>query len=86
MPLINKKTGKRDFVAERLAETPQRKEARKQRNKARRKMGLENGDPREVDHKKALADGGSNDKSNLRITSRKANANKEVARKRRNAK
>lgn len=86
MPLINKKTGERDYKAERLAETPQRKEARKQRNKARRKMGLKNGDPREVDHKKALADGGSNDKSNLKITSRKANANKEVARKRRNAK
>lgn len=82
MPLINKKTGKRDFVAERLAETPQRKEARKQRNKARRKVGLKNGDPREVDHKKALFDGGSNNKSNLRITSRKENAQKEVRRKR----
>ena len=28
MPIINKKTGKRDFVAERLAESPARKKAR----------------------------------------------------------
>ena len=86
MPLINKKTGKRDFVAERLAEKPARKVARNNRNKARRKMGLKNGDPREVDHKKELVNGGSNDKSNLKVTTRKANANKEVARKKRNAK
>lgn len=78
--------GKRDFVRERLAEKPARKKARAERNKARRKMGLKNGDPREVDHKKELSRGGSNDKSNLRVVSRKANAQKEVARKRRNAK
>ena len=40
MPLINKKTGKRDFVAERKAEKPARKVARNNRNKARRKIGL----------------------------------------------
>lgn len=84
MPLMT--NGKRDFVRERLAEKPARKKARAERNKARRKMGLKNGDPREVDHKKELSRGGSNDKSNLRVVSRKANAQKEVARKRRNAK
>lgn len=84
MPLMT--NGKRDFVKERLAEKPARKEARKKRNKARRKMGLKVGDPREVDHKKELSKGGGNGKSNLKITSRKANANKEVARKRREAK
>lgn len=86
MPLINKKTGKRDFVAERLAEKPARKKARAARNRARRAMGLKVGDPREVDHRKELSKGGSNKKSNLRVTTRKANANKEVARKRREAK
>lgn len=86
MPLINKRTGKRDFVAERLAEKPARKKARNDRNKARRKKGLKNGDPREVDHKKPLSSGGSNKRNNLRIVSRKTNANKEVVRKRKNAK
>lgn len=86
MPLINKKTGKRDFVAERLAEKPARKKARANRNKARRKMGLKNGDPRQVDHIKPLSEGGGNGKSNLRVTTRKANAQKEVQRKKRNAK
>lgn len=84
MPLMT--NGKRDYVKERLAEKPARKVARNNRNKARRKMGLENGDPREVDHKKELVKGGSNDKSNLKITSRKANAQKEVRRKQKNAK
>lgn len=84
MPLMT--NGKRDFVKERLAEKPARKKARANRNKARRKMGLKNGDPREVDHKKELSTGGGNGKKNLRVVSRKANANKEVARKRRNAK
>jgi len=86
MPITNKKTGKRDYVAERLSEKPARKVARNNRNKARRKMGLANGDPREVDHKKEISKGGSNSKSNLKVVTRKANANKEVARKKREAK
>ena len=86
MPIINKRTGKRDFVAERLAEKPARKKARAARNRARRKMGLKNGDPRVVDHKKELVNGGSNDKSNLRVVSRKTNANKEAQRMKRKAK
>jgi 5-methylcytosine-specific restriction endonuclease McrA len=80
MPIINKKTGKRDFVAERLAEKPARKVARNNRNKARRKMGLKDGDPRVVDHKKELSKGGSNSKSNLRVTTKKANDAKEARR------
>jgi 5-methylcytosine-specific restriction endonuclease McrA len=46
---------------------------RSERNKARRKMGLKKGDGKEVDHKKPLSKGGSNAKSNLRVTTRKAN-------------
>jgi len=86
MPLINKKTGKRDFIAERIAEKPARKKARAQRNKARKEAGLKIGDPREADHKKPLSEGGSNSKKNVRVVSRKANANKEVKRKQKNAK
>lgn len=56
------------------------------RNKARREAGLKVGDPRQADHKKPLAEGGSNDKSNIRIISAKTNAQKEVARKKREAK
>ena len=80
MPIINKKTGKRDFVAERKAEKPARKVARNNRNKARRAMGLKNGDSRVVDHKKEISKGGSNAKSNLRVTTKKANDAKEARR------
>ena len=83
MTIINKRTGKRDFVAERLAEKPARKVARNNRNKARRKMGLKDGDPRVVDHKKELSKGGSNAKSNLKVTTKKANDAKEARRRKR---
>ena len=85
MPLL-KKDGTRDFVAERLAEKPARKKARNNRNKARRKMGLKNGDPRVVDHKKELTKGGSNAKSNLRVVTKKVNDDKQKARKKKEAK
>ena len=49
------------------------KTLRNKRNKARRDMGLEVGDPREVDHKKQLRNGGSNNKKNLRVVSRASN-------------
>lgn len=55
---------------------PQQIKNRSARNKARRKMGLKVGDPREVDHKRPLSKGGSNRKSNLRIVSRKVNRRK----------
>ena len=52
---------------------PQDKKDRAARNKARREMGLSKGDSREVDHKSPLSKGGSNSRSNLRVTSRHAN-------------
>ena len=76
----------RDYKAEREWEKKNgdtRGKDRAERNTARRKAGLKVGDPREADHKKPLSEGGSNDKSNIRVISRKANAQKEVARKRR---
>lgn len=81
--------GRRDYKKERAWEKKngdKRGKQRAMRNKARREAGLKVGDPREVDHKKPLSSGGSNSKSNTRIVSRKTNARKEVARKRRNAK
>ncbi len=45
-------------------------------NRARRKLGLKKGDPREVDHKKPLSKGGSNGRKNLRAVDRKTNRSK----------
>lgn len=54
--------------------TPKAKKQRAARNKARKDSGLKKGDPREAHHVKALSNGGSmTDKSNVRVTSRKAN-------------
>ena len=55
---------------------PEQRKNRSARNKARRKMGLKVGDPREIDHKKPLSKGGGNNKSNLRIVSRTTNRKK----------
>ena len=80
--------GKRDYKKEREWEKEngdKRGKARSARNKARREAGLKVGDPREADHKKPLSEGGSTKKSNVRVISRKANADKEVARKRKKA-
>ena len=55
---------------------PEQIHNRSLRNQARREMGLSKGDPREVDHKKPLSRGGSNAKSNLRVTSRTENRRK----------
>ena len=53
--------------------TPEQKKKRAERNAARRalmKAGkVKKGDGKDVDHKKALSKGGSNAKSNLRVTS-----------------
>jgi 5-methylcytosine-specific restriction endonuclease McrA len=46
------------------------------RNQARRKMKLKVGDKREVDHKKPLSKGGTNRRSNIRVTTKKANRKK----------
>jgi hypothetical protein len=57
--------------------TPEAKKHRAARNKARSEAMEEGtvrkGDGKEVDHIKPLADGGSNDKSNRRVVSRKTN-------------
>lgn len=81
--------GKRDYKREREWEKKngdKRGKERSMRNKARREAGLKVGDPREADHKTPLSEGGSNSKKNVRIVSAKTNANKEVARKKREAK
>ena len=81
--------GKRDYKKERAQEKKngdKRGKERAMRNKARREAGLKVGDPREADHKKPLSEGGSNAKSNVRVVSRKVNADKEVKRKQREAK
>lgn len=82
------KDGKRQYKREREWEKEngdKRNKERAARNKARREAGLKVGDPREADHKKPLSEGGSKDKSNVRVVSRKANADKEVKRKRKKA-
>lgn len=80
--------GKRDYKKERAQEKKngdKRGKERAMRNKARREAGLKVGDPREADHKKPLSEGGSNSKSNVRVVSAKTNAQKEVARKKKEA-
>ena len=56
--------------------TPKQRKLRSMRNKARRKVGLKKGDPREVDHKKPLSKGGGNGRKNLRAVSRSTNRRK----------
>lgn len=87
MPFMT--NGKRDYKKERKWEKEngdKRGKERAMRNKARREAGLKVGDPREADHKKPLSEGGSNSKSNVRVVSKRVNAKKEVARKKREAK
>jgi hypothetical protein len=77
--------GKRDYKKELDWEHEQSKKRvkdRAARNKARKESGLKVGDPRQADHKKPLDSKGSKNKSNIQILSAKANADKEVKRKR----
>lgn len=57
--------------------SPEAKKQRAARNKARRdqakKGNVRKGDGKEVDHKVALSNGGSNNASNQRVVSRKTN-------------
>ena len=79
----------RDYQAERKWEKEngdKRGNERAKRNKARKMAGLKVGDPREADHKKPLSEGGGNGKDNVRVVSKRVNAQKEVARKKREAK
>ena len=59
---------------------PSQIKKRAARNKARRLSGLKKGDKREVDHKVPLSKGGSNHKSNTRVTSRSTNRRKAARR------
>jgi 5-methylcytosine-specific restriction endonuclease McrA len=56
--------------------TPEQIANRSDRNQARRKLGLKVGDPREVDHKTSIKNGGSNSSRNLRAVSRHTNRTK----------
>ena len=56
--------------------TPEQRKKRGMRNKARRKLGLKVGDPREADHKLSLKNGGGNSRKNLRAVSRTTNRKK----------
>ena len=85
MPFMT--NGRRDYKKElnwEKTEKPKRVKDRAKRNAARREMGLNVGDSRQVDHKRPLNRGGSNKKSNLRIVSAKTNLTKEAMRKKRN--
>lgn len=55
---------------------PEQRKNRSLRNQARRKLGLNKGDPREVDHKTPLSKGGGNGHGNLRAVSFAANRRK----------
>lgn len=72
------KPKKRDYKKEykQYHAKPEQKKNRAARNSARKTMGLKVGDKREVDHKKPLAKGGTNAKSNLQVMSRTANRKK----------
>ena len=66
-----------DAYYEKYHGTEKAKRQRAMRNKARRDAEKEGrvskGDGKEVDHKKALSNGGSNARSNQRVVSRKTN-------------
>jgi 5-methylcytosine-specific restriction endonuclease McrA len=55
---------------------PEQIKERAQRNAARAEMGLKVGDPREVDHKNPISNGGSNRRDNLRAVSQATNRHK----------
>tara|TARA_Y100001970_G_C13761698_1_gene616097 strand:- start:16 stop:297 length:282 start_codon:yes stop_codon:yes gene_type:complete len=73
---------KRDYKAEykKYGSTKKAKKDRVKRNYNRRMFEREGkvskGDGKEIDHKKPLSKGGSNNKSNLRVVSRKTNRKK----------
>lgn len=84
------KNGKRDYQKEKEWDHShkggKRIKDRAARNKARKEAGLKVGDPRQADHIKPLAEGGSKNKSNVRVVSAKTNLTKEANRKKREAK
>lgn len=73
------KDGKRDYKRENTLynSSPEQKKARAQRNAARATMAkagkVSKGDGKDVDHKRPVSKGGTNDSSNLRVQSASAN-------------
>lgn len=69
---------KRDYKKEykQFHGKPEQIKNRAKRNTARLIMGVKPGDKREVDHKTPLSKGGGNNKSNLRVVSKKTNREK----------
>lgn len=66
----------RDYKAEAARETPARKQARRDRQKARYDYEKKHGDlptSTHVDHTKAISQGGTNAESNLRAIPKKRN-------------
>lgn len=55
---------------------PEQIKERAQRNAARAELGLKVGDPREVDHKRPISQGGTNSSRNLRAVSQATNRHK----------
>jgi len=55
---------------------PEQIKERAQRNAARAELGLKVGDPREVDHKRPISQGGTNSSRNLRVVSQATNRHK----------
>lgn len=72
------KNAKRDYKKEYrdYHSKPTQIKKRAMRNQARTKLGLKVGDPREVDHKKPLSEGGTNHGNNLQAISRTKNRKK----------
>ena len=70
MPLTEKQKYKKYHAS------PKAIKERGLRNQARRKLGLQPGDPREVDHKNPLSKGGTNNKRNLRAVKKSTNRKK----------
>lgn len=68
---------KRDYVQERKVESDKRRRQRAARHRARAAMvkagKVKKGDGKQVDHKKPLSRGGTNKRSNLRVTTPRKN-------------
>lgn len=76
-PKSNKKTGRNYAYDKAYAARPEQKKNRAKRNAARAAVTKAKGKAavkgKDVDHKKPLSKGGSNKRSNLRITTKKKN-------------
>jgi 5-methylcytosine-specific restriction endonuclease McrA len=70
------KASERDYKKEAARESPKRQQDRRDRMNARNAYERKHGDlptNMQVDHKKALSDGGTNAESNLRVLPKKRN-------------